>query len=70
MRLVADPYNSYPVDVDVSGYVKNFVGSTNGSLTRFLGIPFAKPPYASPVSTHFYSALTPAQNRKQALPPS
>ena len=70
MRLVTDPYNFHPVDVDVSRYAKNLVGLTNGSLTSFLGIPFAKPPCVSPVSTHLYSALTLVQNRKQALPPS
>jgi len=34
-----------PVDTDVSRNLKNFIGSTKGGLTSFLGIPFAKPPY-------------------------
>jgi hypothetical protein len=70
MRLVTDPYDFHSVDTDVSRNSKDFIGSTNGSLTSFLGIPFAKPPYPSLVSTHSGHVLTLVQYRKQAFPPS
>ena len=52
------PLSARPVDIDASGDSKNFIGSTNGSLASFLGIPFAKPPYAL-TSVRLCHALTP-----------
>ena len=64
-RYVTDPH-ALSAHIDASCNSKNFTGSTNGSLTSFLGIPFAKPPYG-PMSICFYHALTLAQHRKQAF---
>lgn len=44
-------------DTDASRDLKNFIGSTKGGLTRFLGIPFAKPPYVS-MLVRLYRVLT------------
>ena len=63
------PWNLHLADIDVSGNLKDFIGSTNGSLTSFLGIPFAKPPYASLMTTRSYCGLTLVQYRKQAFQP-
>jgi len=70
MRFVIESHDLHPVDVDLPWDTKDFVGSINGSLISFLGIPFAKPPCVSPASTQFYTVLTLVQNGKQALPPS
>jgi hypothetical protein len=70
MRLVTDPCDFHSVDIDASGDAKNFVGSTNGSLTSFLGIPYAKPPCVSLMTTRSHCVLTPVQYRKQAFQPS
>jgi len=59
MRSVTDPYDFHPVDIDALRNSKDFIGSTNGNLTSFLGIPFAKPPYVSLNSIRFYHVLTP-----------
>jgi len=69
MRLVTD-HDDLSADTDAPRNSKDFTGLTNGSLTMFLGIPFAKPPYASPMSIRFYCVLTLVQNRKQAFLPS
>ena len=64
-RYVTDPH-AVSAYIDASCNSKNFTGSTNGSLTSFLGIPFAKPPYG-PMLICFYHVLTLAQHRKQAF---
>ena len=66
MRFVADTYYGLSTDTDAPRIPKNFTGSTNGSLTSFLGIPFAKPPYGS-MTICFYHALTLAQHRQQTF---
>ena len=70
MQLVADSCDFHSADIDASGNAKNFIGSTNGSLTNFLGIPYAKPPCASLMTARFYCVLIPVQYRKQAIRPS
>ena len=65
MRYVTGPH-ALSAYIDASCNSKNFTGSTNGSLTSFLGIPFAKPPYG-PMTIRFYHVLTPAQHGKQAF---
>ena len=56
MRFVTDPCDLYSVDTDALRNSKDFMGSTDGSLTRFLGIPFAKPPYVSLILAHSYAS--------------
>jgi hypothetical protein len=63
------PRDVHLVDIEASRNLKDFIGSTNGSLTSFLGIPFAKPPYASLITTRSYCVLTLVQYRKQAFQP-
>ena len=70
MRLVVDTCDFHSTDIDALRNPKDFIGSTNGSLTSFLGIPFAQPPYASFITTSFYRILTLFQDRKQAFHPS
>ena len=65
-----DTCDFHPVDIDALHNAKNFTGSVNGNLTSFLGIPFAKPPYAPPMSPHLYRVLITIQYRKQAFLPS
>jgi carboxylesterase type B len=67
MRLVIDSCDFYFVDINASRNSKDFVGSTNGSLASFLGIPFAQPPYVSVIITRSYRVLTSTQYRKQAF---
>jgi hypothetical protein len=57
MRLVTDPCDFHSMDIDALHNSKDFIGSTNGSLTSFLGIPFAQPPYASIHNDPFLSHL-------------
>ena len=68
MGFVAIAYGPF-AGSDALRNLKNFIGSTKGGLSSFLGIPFAKPPYV-PMSPQCYDVLTLAQYRKQALPPS
>ena len=70
MRLVAGTYDRHPMDVDALHNLKDFTGSVNGSLTSFLGIPFAKSPYAQLMLFRFDHVVTLGQYRKQAFPPS
>jgi carboxylesterase type B len=70
MGLVTSPCDLHSADTDASRNMKNFIGSTNGRLTSFLGIPYAKPPCASLITARPYCVLTSVQYRKQTFQPS